>query len=140
MPYIWPTATKTWNFASVVNFPLAWLEVDANLSLGPFAVRKKESTFGLFDLAFTPIIASHHFSQTDHMAFVFTFWAPTGSYETGKLVNLGPNNWTFIPGVAYTKILPQAEHRIKRHLAHGIRHGQSGHHFQNGIIPTWKRW
>ena len=27
--YIWPTPTKTWNFASVVNFPLAWVEVEA---------------------------------------------------------------------------------------------------------------
>src|SRR5437660_4959577 len=25
--YIWPTPTKEWNFASVVSFPLAWLEV-----------------------------------------------------------------------------------------------------------------
>jgi hypothetical protein len=43
--YVWPTPTKTWNFASVVNFPLAWLEVEANVSLGPFSVRKKDSTF-----------------------------------------------------------------------------------------------
>src|SRR4030095_10807162 len=56
--YIWPTPTKTWNFASVAAFPLAWLEVEANVSLGPFSVRKKDSTSRLFDLAFTPIIAS----------------------------------------------------------------------------------
>src|SRR6266513_5993237 len=55
--YIWPTPTKEWNFASAVSFPLAWVEVEANLSLGPFAVRKKEEMFGLFDLAFTPIVA-----------------------------------------------------------------------------------
>src|SRR6266513_6525406 len=89
--YIWPTPTKEWNFASAVSFPLAWVEVEANLSLGPFAVRKKEEMFGLFDLAFTPIVASHHFSQTDHLAFDFTFWAPTGSYQKGKLVNLSQN-------------------------------------------------
>jgi hypothetical protein len=92
LSYIWPTPTKEWNFASAVSFPLAWLEVEANLSLGPFTVRKKDSTFGLFDLVFTPIVASHHFSQTDHMAFSFTFWAPTGSFEKGKLVNLSLNN------------------------------------------------
>ena len=63
--YVWPTPTKEWNFASSVSFPLAWLKVEANLSLGAFSVRKTESTFGLFDLVFTPIIASHHFSQTD---------------------------------------------------------------------------
>jgi hypothetical protein len=106
--YIWPTPTKTWNFASVVTFPLAWVECEANLSLGSHAVRKKDSIFGLYDLAFTPIIASHHFSETDHLAFTFTFWAPTGSYEKGKLANLSLNDWTFIPGVAYTKIIPEA--------------------------------
>src|SRR6266446_2564044 len=76
--YIWNTHTKTWNFASVITFPITWLECTANVSLGPFAVRKTDSTFGLFDLVFTPIVASHHFSQTDHLAFSFTFWAPTG--------------------------------------------------------------
>ena len=81
--YIWNTPTKEWNFASVVSFPLAWLEVTANLSLGPLSVRKTESTFGLFDLAFTPIVASHHFSETDHLAFDFTFWAPTGIIRKG---------------------------------------------------------
>src|SRR6266516_2768388 len=95
--YIWPTPTKEWNFASAVSFPLAWLEFEASFSIGPFAVRKKESMFGLFDLAFTPIVASHHFSQTDHIAFSFTFWAPTGSFEKGRLVNLSQNTWTFIP-------------------------------------------
>ena len=105
--YIWPTPTKSWNFASVVTFPLAWVECEASLSLGPFAVRKKDSIFGLYDLAFTPIIASHHFSETDHLAFSFSFWAPTGSYEKGKLANLSLNDWTFIPGVAYTKVVPK---------------------------------
>ena len=105
--YIWPTPTKAWNFASAVGFPLAWVEGQANVSLGPFSVRKKDTIFGLYDLVFTPLVASHHFSQTDHLAFNFTFWAPTGSYETGKLANLSLNNWSFIPGVAYTKIIPQ---------------------------------
>ncbi|HEY7001542.1 MAG TPA: transporter [Candidatus Udaeobacter sp.] len=105
--YIWPTPTKAWNFASAIGFPLAWVEGQASVSLGPFAVRKKDTIFGLYDLVFTPLVASHHFSETDHLAFNFTFWAPTGSYETGKLANLSLNNWSFIPGIAYTKIVPQ---------------------------------
>ena len=43
--YIWPTPTKEWNFASVVSFPLAWLEVTANLSLGPLSVRENREHF-----------------------------------------------------------------------------------------------
>jgi hypothetical protein len=132
--YIWPTPTKTWNFASVAAFPMAWLEVEANLALGPLSVRKKDSTFGLFDLAFTPIIASHHFSQTDHLAFDFTFWAPTGSFKTGRLVNLSLNNWTFIPGVAYTKIFPQANIELSGIWDMEFYTDNPDTHFQNGIL------
>jgi hypothetical protein len=131
--YIWPTPTKEWNFASAVSFPLAWLEVEANLS-GPLPVRKTESIFGLFDLVFTPIIASHHFSQTDHLAFSFTFWAPTGSFEKGRLVNLSTNTWTFIPGVAYTKIIP--ENNIELTGIWQMEFDTEDHatHYQNGIL------
>jgi hypothetical protein len=132
--YIWPTPTKTWNFASVAAFPLAWLEVEANTSLGPFTIRKKDSTFGLFDLAFTPIIASHHFSQTDHLAFDFTFWAPTGDFKTGRLVNLSLNNWTFIPGVAYTKIIPEANIELTGIWDMEFYTENPDTHFQNGIL------
>jgi len=132
--YIWPTPTKEWNFASAVSFPLAWLEVTANLSLGPLSIRKTESTFGLFDLVFTPIIASHHFSQTDHVAFSFTFWAPTGSFEKGKLVNLSQNTWTFIPGVAYTKILPEDNIELTGIWQMEFDTEDHATHYQNGIL------
>src|SRR5215472_16805922 len=31
--YIWNTPTETWNFASAVGFPIAWLKCTANVSL-----------------------------------------------------------------------------------------------------------
>ena len=132
--YIWNTPTKEWNFASAITFPITWLECTANVSLGPFSVRKTDSTFGLFDLVFTPIVASHHFSQTDHLAFSFTFWAPTGSYETGRLTNLSLNNWTFIPGVAYTKILPQANIELTGIWQMEFYTENPTTHYQNGIL------
>jgi hypothetical protein len=132
--YIWPTPTKEWNFASVIGFPLAWVECEASLSLGPFAVRKRESMFGLFDLVFTPIIASHHFSETDHLAFDFTFWAPTGSYQKGRLVNLSTNSWTFIPGVAYTKILPEANIELTAMWDMEFDTGDAATNYDNGIL------
>src|SRR5215831_16531483 len=48
--YIWPTPTKEWNFASAVGFPLAWVECEASVSLGPLSVRRKDTIFGLYDL------------------------------------------------------------------------------------------
>jgi hypothetical protein len=95
---------------------------------------KTDSIFGLFDLAFTPIVASHHFSQTDHLAFDFTFWAPTGSYQKGKLVNLSQNTWTFIPGVAYTKILPEANIELTGIWDMEFDTEDRATHYQNGIL------
>jgi hypothetical protein len=132
--YIWNTPTKEWNFASVVSFPLAWLKVEADLSLGLLSVRKTDSTFGLFDLAFTPIVASHHFSETDHLAFDFTFWAPTGSYQKGRLVNLSTNSWTFIPGVAYTKIIPQSNIELTGIWDMEFDTGDPAANYDNGIL------
>ena len=36
--YIWPTPTKAWNFASAVGFPLAWVQGQATVSLGPLKI------------------------------------------------------------------------------------------------------
>ncbi len=114
--------------------PFLWLECTANVSLGALAVRKTDCIFGLFDLVFTPIVASHHFSQTDHIAFSFTFWAPTGSYQTGRLTNLSLNNWTFIPGVAYTKILPEANIELTGIWDMEFDTEDRATHYQNGIL------
>ena len=126
--YIWPTPTKTWNFASVVNSPLAWVEVEASLSLGPFTVRKKESMFGLFDLAFTPIIASHH------LAVRLIIWLSTSRFG----LQLDPTKKADWSTRAQTvgRLFPawltrrffRGQHRIEWHLGHGVRHRRSCHH------------
>jgi hypothetical protein len=101
--YIWPTTSKQWNFASAISFPLAYVEVEADVTLDRVTARRTDHNFGLFDLAITPLVASYHISQTDHFAFTFTVWAPTGDYDPNRLATLSLNNWTFIPGIAYTK-------------------------------------
>ena len=109
LSYIWNTpGTPKWNFASALNLPITYLDLSANLSIGNRTVRVFDRNFGLFDIAIVPLVASWHLSKTDHLAFSFTVWVPSGSYVKGKLANLGLNTWTLIPGVAYTKIFPEA--------------------------------
>src|SRR5215469_5063137 len=38
--YIWPTTSKEWNFASAISFPLAYVDVEANVTLGRISARK----------------------------------------------------------------------------------------------------
>jgi hypothetical protein len=132
--YIWPTQGKEWNFASAVSIPLAYVEVEATVTLGPRTGRVRGDNFGLFDIVLVPIIASYHISQTDHVALNFTVWAPTGEYDPDQLANLSTNTWTFIPGVAYTKIFPASN--VELSVSWGLQFDTENRatNYQNGVL------
>jgi hypothetical protein len=132
--YIWPTQGKEWNFASAVSLPLAYVEAEATVTVGPRSGRVKDDNFGLFDIVLVPIVASYHISQSDHLAFNFTIWAPTGDYDQERLANLGTNTWTFIPGVAYTKIFPASN--VELSVAWGLQFDteNTATNYQNGVL------
>lgn len=131
--YIWDTSSKKWNFASAVSLPLAYVKAEADVTLGRLRGKVTDDTFGLFDLAVTPIEASYHISETDHVAFNFTVWAPTGRYDPDRLANLSLNNWTFVPGVAYTKIFPKSGIELSGMWALYFYTENTATDFQNGI-------
>jgi hypothetical protein len=104
LTYIWDTQVPQWNFASAISLPLASVDVQASVAVGPLSVTRSDDEFGLFDLAFVPLAASYHLSKSDHLGLGLTIWAPTGDYDPSRLSNLSLNNWTFIPNVSYTKL------------------------------------
>lgn len=103
---VWDTGPGPWNFASSVTLPYAWTSASATLGIGNRTGSIKQDASGLFDLTFTPLIAGYHFSKTDHIAFSVNIWAPTGKYDPNNIANVSLNNWTFIPTVSYTKLVP----------------------------------
>jgi hypothetical protein len=103
---VWDTGTGAWNFASSFTLPYAWTRASAALGIGSRTGGITQDASGLFDIAFTPIIAGYHFSQTDHVALSVNIWAPTGKYDPNNIANVSLNTWTFIPTVAYTKLVP----------------------------------
>ena len=132
--YIWPTQVKEWNFASAISIPLAYVEAKATVTLGPFTGQVKDHDFGVFDIVIVPIVASYHISQTDHLAFNFTVWAPTGEYDKNRLANLSTNTWTFIPGMAYTKIFPKVN--VEASATWGLQFDteNTATGYQNGVL------
>ena len=105
---VWDTGEGRWNYASAITVPIIWNRVTATVSAGNATTQRSQSASGIFDVLITPIIAGYHFSPTSHMAMSFGIWAPTGSFETGRLANTGLNYWTFSPTVAYTKLVPES--------------------------------
>ncbi|QBR01667.1 SphA family protein [Paraburkholderia pallida] len=96
-----------WDFASAFTLPYVWEEVTGTFSVGRVTSSTSDRVSNLYDMYFTPIVAGYHFSQTDHIALSFNFWAPTGQYNPHDLANASLNNWTFVPQVAYTKLVPK---------------------------------
>ncbi|WP_043288915.1 SphA family protein [Paraburkholderia oxyphila] len=96
-----------WDFASAITLPYVWEEVTGTFSAGRVSSSTSDRVSNLYDMYFTPIVAGYHFSQTDHIALSFNFWAPTGQYNPHDLANASLNNWTFVPQVAYTKLVPK---------------------------------
>lgn len=136
--YIWPTQGKEWNFASGISVPLAYIEAEATVTLGRFTGRVKDDTSGVFDIVIVPIIASYHISQTDHLAFNFTVWVPSGEYDPDRLANLSTNTWTFIPGVAYTKIFPKTNVEVSAMWALQFDTENKATNFQNGVLSDFE--
>jgi hypothetical protein len=103
---VWDTGPGPWNFASSFTLPYAWTSASAALGVGNRVGSIQQNASGLFDLTFAPIIAGYHFSKTDHVSLSVNIWAPSGKYDPSDIANVSLNNWTFIPTVAYTSIVP----------------------------------
>jgi hypothetical protein len=96
-----------WDFASAITLPYVWTEASATVATNRRSLTQSDRASNLFDMYFTPVVAGYHFSRTDHVALSFNFWAPTGQYNPNALANTSLNNWTFVPQVAYTKLMPK---------------------------------
>jgi hypothetical protein len=96
----WGITAGGWNFASSFGVPLQYTSVSSFHGLLP-----NDSATQFADIFFTPVVAGYHLTKTDHIALSVQMYAPTGAYSTSRLANAGQNTWTFIPTVAYTKLL-----------------------------------
>jgi len=106
---VWDTGPGAWNFSSSFTLPYDWNKVTASIVTSQTTLASEtQSASNLFDIYFVPFTAGYHFSKTEHLSISLGVWAPTGEYDVNRLANPSLNNWTFVPSVAYTKIIPQS--------------------------------
>jgi hypothetical protein len=132
--YVWNTKSPSWNFASMVNIPFAYVYANATLQVGPFTGSKHDSDTGLYDMTFAPVIASHHFSQTQHLSLALYISAPTGDYQKGQLANPSLNTWVFSPTVGYTQLFQQGSLEWSTTTAVDFYTKNSATDYQNGSV------
>jgi hypothetical protein len=71
------------------------VNVDATSTLGSLA--RSGSTNGLGDIVLMPLMLNYNIDPDFNVNFRVGAYAPTGSYEVGRLANTGKNFWTIEP-------------------------------------------
>ncbi|PTR32497.1 hypothetical protein C8J98_10550 [Luteibacter sp. OK325] len=132
--YIWKTEPSSWNYASMVTLPFANGHLSVDARIGRFSGSVHDSNTGLFDMAFAPVIASHHFSETQHVSVSLYVYAPTGEYKEGKLANLTLHNWTYSPTVGYTQLFQNESLEWSSTAAVDVYTKDYATDYQNGAV------
>ena len=90
-------------YTMVAALPYTWLNITGNVQAGPVTRRVKSSVDGFGDLTLIPTMMAWKSGNWQYN-FILPIYAPTGSYEKGRLGNPGLNYWTFDPmaGVVYS--------------------------------------
>lgn len=78
--------------------PYTWKEVTATVSSGLGAIRREDKVDGFGDITLLPVGLAWKIGNWQ-IGGLLPIYAPTGSYEVGRLANPGLNYWTFDPTV-----------------------------------------
>ena len=118
---------------SVAAFlPYTWLSISGNsAALGGLQVQNSVSGFG--DLTVVPVMLAWK-SDNWQYDFLMPVYAPTGSYEVGRLGNTGLNYWTFDPiaGVAYSNA--KSGLNAAAHLGYAINSENTATSYKSGNV------
>lgn len=98
---------ERWSYAMSATVPFLSVDVSANVRVpvpGPgnntVSVRRSDHEGGVGDILLIPLMLNYNVSPDLNVNFRFGAYAPTGSYEVGRLANTGKNFWTFEPTLA----------------------------------------
>jgi hypothetical protein len=93
---------KGWSYAASAAIPYVSLDVSASLVTGPgLTIRRSDSVDDIGDIVLMPLMLNYQVNDDISWNFRLAFYAPTGSYEVGRLANTGKNFWTVEPTVAF---------------------------------------
>ena len=93
---------EKWSFSMSATIPYVWMDVSgdvtATLAGGtPVSVGRSDSVDAIGDIVIQPVMLNYNVSPDFNVNFRVGAYAPTGSYEVGRLANTGKNFWTIEP-------------------------------------------
>lgn len=88
-----------WQFAMSATIPM----LNMDLSGGVLGITRQNDRTALGDIVLIPLMVNYNVNKDLNINARLAFYAPTGDYELGRLVNNGKNFWTAEPtlGIVY---------------------------------------
>jgi hypothetical protein len=122
------------HYTFAVALPYTWLDISGNVQLpsgGSVARHSEVSGFG--DLAVLPVMLAWKMGdwQIDAMLPIF---APTGSYEKGRLGNPGLNYWTFDPVIGAVYANKASGFNAMAHVGYAMNTENPDTDYQSGSL------
>ena len=128
-----PTVLGGAHYSVAAFLPYTWLSISGNSqALGGIGIQNTVS--GLGDLTVVPVMLAWKADNWQY-DFLMPIYAPTGSYQVGRLGNTGLNYWTFDPivGVAYSNA--KSGFNAAAHLGYAINTENSATQYKSGNVP-----
>ncbi|MBL4733060.1 MAG: transporter [Rhizobiaceae bacterium] len=92
---------ENWSYAMAVTIPVVETTVSATgITKGLRSASRSSTTTGLGDIILMPLMLNYNVNPELNLNFRIAAYAPTGSYEVGRLANTGKNFWTIEPTAA----------------------------------------
>jgi hypothetical protein len=88
---------KRWSYAMSATIPFLFMDVNVEATVGPGSLTRSSSTNGLGDIVLMPLMLNYNVNPDFNVNFRVGAYAPTGSYQVGRLANTGKNFWTIEP-------------------------------------------
>ena len=101
----WGVLNDTWTYQLSATVPVVSLKVSGGVSVPlpnqPVTVGRSDSISALGDIVLFPLMFNQKINPDININYRLGFYAPTGSYEVGRLANAGKNFWTMEPTVGF---------------------------------------
>jgi hypothetical protein len=88
---------ERWSYAMSATIPYLFMDVDVDATSTLGSLTRSSSTNGLGDIVLMPLMLNCNVNPDFNVNFRVGAYAPTGSYEVGRLANTGKNFWTIEP-------------------------------------------
>ena len=90
-----------WSYGMSATLPYVWLDVSAKVAAQGITAQRSSSVSGLGDMVLIPLMLNQTVDPDFNINYRLAAYAPTGSYEVGRLANTGKNFWTVEPTVGF---------------------------------------